>query len=199
MTAPTTLIEREPEQAALGGVTEAVGTGAGARAVGIVGPPGVGKSELLLVLRDRARDAGFLTLTARASEFEADFPFGIVRSLLGDHLRRLDDGDRDELLSGAAGRLRPLFDLAPAPRHAPAPAAMLHALYWLLTDLQADAPVAFLVDDAHWADPGSLHALAHLLSRGEDLALLVGLSARTGEADSASSAPLDTLDRKSVV
>ena len=44
------------------------------------------------------------------------------------------------------------------------------------------APVALLVDDAQWADPASLEALAHLARRVRDLPLLLVLAARPGDA-----------------
>ena len=48
----------------------------------IQGPAGIGKSALVRVLGEHAAGQGVQTLSARASELERDFGFGVVRQLL---------------------------------------------------------------------------------------------------------------------
>ena len=80
---PTTtgLLERGGELAHLEGAVAALGRGQGGVLV-IQGPAGIGKSALVRVLGEHAAGQGVQTLSARASELERDFGFGVVRQLL---------------------------------------------------------------------------------------------------------------------
>jgi len=71
------LLGRETE---LASVDRAVldARGGGARALGLFGEAGIGKSALLGALRERAQDAGMLVLDGRAAEHERSVPFGLV-------------------------------------------------------------------------------------------------------------------------
>ena len=60
----------------------------------------------------------------------------------------------------------------------------MHGLYWLVANLAAEAPLALLVDDAHWADTPSLRFLAYLARRLDGLAAMLIASVRTGESSS---------------
>ena len=77
---PTKLLEREPELEQVDAVLHAVGQRAG-RVLVIEGPAGIGKSRLLEAGRVRAADLGVHVLSARATELEQGFPFGVVRQL----------------------------------------------------------------------------------------------------------------------
>ncbi len=59
--------------------------------------------------------------------------------------------------------------------------AAMHGLYWFLANLAERAPLALLVDDAHWADPDSLRFLAYLASRIDGLPILLAGTVRTAE------------------
>jgi predicted ATPase len=69
----------------------------------IQGPAGIGKSALVRVLCEHAAEQGLQILTARASELERDFGFGVVRQLLETRVVRAGRSERAELLAGAAG------------------------------------------------------------------------------------------------
>src|SRR6185503_10607909 len=74
------LLERDRELESLrAALAEAVG-GEGRLAL-VEGPAGIGKSRLLAELRAAAEEDGFRVLTARGSELEREFPFGVVRQL----------------------------------------------------------------------------------------------------------------------
>ena len=73
----TRLLERGRELAALGELLER-----GGRTLVIEAGPGLGKSSLLEATAARARDHGMLVLTARGSQLEAEFAFGVVHQLL---------------------------------------------------------------------------------------------------------------------
>ena len=70
------LLEREHEVERIRGAVRAVGQRAG-RVVVIEGAAGMGKSRLLEVARVRAAELGLRVLSARATELEQRFPFGV--------------------------------------------------------------------------------------------------------------------------
>src|SRR5262245_43977706 len=129
---------------------------------------GLGKTSLIQAACRRAGELGYETLTARGSELERGFAFGVVRQLFE---RRVAE-ERDEVFAGPAAAARPVLTGAPAATPAgDTTFAVVHGLYWLAANLAARAPLLIAVDDAHWADSSSLHWLAYLAPRVEGLAL----------------------------
>ena len=172
-----TLLERERELAA---VEELLRRSSAALVV--EGGAGVGKTSVLEAACRRARALGYEVLRARGSELEAEFAFGVVRRLFERRLASADTDEREALLAGAAGAVRPLLLGEPLDTSAfDTSFAVLHGLYWLTANLADRRPLLIAVDDAHWADEPSLRWLAHLAPRldGLPLALLVAL--RPGE------------------
>src|SRR5262245_26654680 len=159
------LLEREPELAALRPVLDAAHEGG--RLVVVEGPPGIGKTRLLATARTLAAEAGLETLWGGGGEFERDFPYGVALQLFAPLLGRLEPGEREELLGGAAGLAAPLFDPARAGPDAGPDGSFAtgHGLYWLLVNLSARRPVLVAVDDLHWVDPPTLRFLAYLQRR----------------------------------
>jgi DNA-binding CsgD family transcriptional regulator/Tfp pilus assembly protein PilF len=108
------------------------------RSVQLTGEPGIGKTHLLEVLRQRARERGFVALSGRADEFDLDLPFGVFAAALGADRALLDEPDLDHYQ--LARRIRDLLD-----------------------SLAGGAGLVLTLDDLHWADPGSIDLLDHLL------------------------------------
>src|SRR2546430_1766655 len=78
--ATAALLERERELSELGQLVDETCAGRGRLAL-VEGPPGIGKTRLLDALRAHASAGGMAVLSARASELDRDFPFGVVRQL----------------------------------------------------------------------------------------------------------------------
>src|SRR6201989_2936001 len=97
----TTLLEREHELERVRGALRAVGQRAGG-VLAIEGPPGIGKSRLLIEPRSRGEQRGLRILTARATELEQGYPFGVVRQLFERARLEADEEARELGLSGAA-------------------------------------------------------------------------------------------------
>jgi hypothetical protein len=174
------LLERDRELAEMDRALDAAREGSG-RLLVIEGSPGVGKSRLLEVLRDRGQAAGFACLGARAGELEREFPFGVVRQLFEFRLATASAEERAALLGGAARLAGPVLGLEAGGNSrrlgltmGDAPYATLHGLYWLCTNLAAEGPVLLLVDDAHWADAPSLRWIGFLVARFEELPIASG-------------------------
>ena len=151
------------------------------------GPAGIGKTRLVLAARQRGRELGLVTLSARGSELEREFAYGVVRQLFEAPLLAASPSERTELLAGAAGRAAPLFDIA-APHDDAADGlldpsfAILHGLYWLCANLARRSRLAVCVDDAHWADQASLRFLNYLAPRLEELPIAVVAATRPPRA-----------------
>ena len=175
------LLEREGELAELERLVDAVAAGSGGL-VWLEGPAGIGKSCLLDVGLQGAAERGVTVLDARGGELEREFPFGVVRQLFEPRLAAATEEERGELLGGPAGLAAPLVD-APAGGSLLADASfpVLHGIFWLAANLAQRAPLVLVVDDAHWADPPSLRALAYLARRVQGTPILVVAAARSGE------------------
>jgi DNA-binding CsgD family transcriptional regulator len=148
------------------------------------GPAGIGKTRLLATARTAALGAGVRVLAARGSELESHVPFGMVRQLFEPLVLATEDKRSDRLFEGAAARARSLF--AGGQEAEPADVfPQLHGLYWLLSNLARDEPVALLFDDAHWSDAPSLHFVAYLARRieGQRVAILLATRPPTEVAD----------------
>src|SRR5881227_2226248 len=148
----TALLERDEELTELAELVREASAGRG-RLVLVEGPPGIGKTRLLEAVRDRAREGGMTMLSARASELDREFPFGVVRQLFEPLVAGADESRRQTLLHGAAGLGAPLLAAAPPERDSvevDPSLAHFHALYWLTANLADEGPVALSIDDVHW-------------------------------------------------
>jgi DNA-binding CsgD family transcriptional regulator len=181
--APAALLEREHEVERLRVALRAVGQRAGGSVV-IEGAAGMGKSRLLEEARGLASRLGVRVLDARATELEQGFPFGVVRQLFERPLLEADADERERWMAGAAALAGNLLTGAlttqsGAPTAGPSASdpgyALSHSLYWLVSNLSADAPLVLVVDDLQWCDTPSARALAFIARRleGQSLALIV--------------------------
>ena len=100
------LLDRDRELHAVDGLVAEAAEGE-ARLVLIEGAAGIGKTRLLSEARRRAEAAGMRALTARGSELEREFAFGVVRQLFEPVLGR--KGERELLLAGAAESAEAVF------------------------------------------------------------------------------------------
>jgi predicted ATPase len=174
------LFEREAELARVGGLLDGVSRGAGAVVV-VEGPAGIGKSELLAAVGAGARARGFGVVSARGSEFEAEIAFGVARQLFEPMLRAASAGERRRLLGGVARVGARALGVEPG--EAPADRfAAIHGLFRLRANRAERGPLLVAVDDVQWADDPSLGWLGYLARRARDLAVLVVLGLRSGDA-----------------
>ncbi len=122
----------------------------------LVGDPGIGKTALLAHAADQA--AGMRLLSARGIESEAQIPFASLFELLRPALGMLGQLPKPQAvaLEGA---------LALRPAHAQERFAVGAATLTLLAAYADEAPVAVLIDDAHWLDNPSSQALLFAFRR----------------------------------
>ncbi|MFD4413460.1 AAA family ATPase [Streptomyces sp. NPDC058476] len=148
------------------------------------GEPGIGKSALLE--EAVAAAAGMTVLRATGIEMEAELAF----AGLGELLRPLQPLI-DRLPSVQACALRTALSLGEA--HTPDRLTLGAATLTLLTDAAATTPVLVAVDDAHWMDEASTHALLFAFRRLQAEAVAVVVTARDGEDCRFTEAGLPTL------
>ncbi len=173
------LLERDREVESLRSALADAVSGGGRLAL-VEGPAGIGKSRLLAELRSAALDGDVRVLTARGSELEREFPFGVVRQLFEPPLT--DGETRERWLAGAAAPARAIFEAEDSHGNgltSDATFAALHGLYWLTANVAADGPLLLSVDDLHWCDRPSLRFLAYLVRRLEDMPALIGATLRS--------------------
>jgi len=180
---PGALLERDHELEQLRVALRSVGRQAG-RVVVIEAPAGLGKSRLLARARASAAELGLSVLSARATELEQGFPFGVARQLFERTIVEADAGQRGRWLSGAAALAGEVVTAEPAVPDSPQATgpsagdpgyAWQHGLYWLASNLAADSPLLLVVDDVQWCDPPSARALAFIARRleGQPLGLIL--------------------------
>jgi predicted ATPase len=176
------LLEREGELRALRDALAAASAGAGSVTL-VEGHAGTGASRLLAEAAKQASAAGMEVLAAAGDAAERDFAFGVARQLFEARLWRAEPAERSELLSGAAGLARELFEpdsRGMATRDADYVLRLVHGLFWVVQNLAEQRPLAVLVDDAQWADAPSLQLLRYVAPRISDLPVAVVAAYRTG-------------------
>jgi DNA-binding NarL/FixJ family response regulator len=176
----------------------------------IAGASGIGKTRLLSALLGRAQQAGYLALTGRAAEFDADQPYGVFIDLLD---RSVPELAQQRLLTLGDESLRELAGVFPAlsKRIAqgaaePPPSASsagveryrLHRAVSALCDLlAAGRPLLLAVDDLHWADPASVELLLYLLRRPPSAPLVVAVTFRPRQLHAKTTTLLAQIERDS--
>ncbi len=167
------LLGRDDDLAVLDDAVAAAVASSG-RVVIIEGPAGIGRTRLLAEVRGRAAGA-MEVLSARGSELERDFPFGVVRQLF------------ERAVAGRAleGGAEPAGAVFASVGGAGASFATLLGLQWLALDLAEARPLLLTVDDLQWCDEPSLRFLAYLSRRLEGAPILLAATLRTTDPGSA--------------
>ena len=185
MSRPVHPLERDRELDALRSVIGHARGGRGQACV-IEGPSGIGKTYLLDEAATLAAEAGFTVLRARGSELTRELAFGMAVELVEARLVRATADERAELLSGPAVLAETMVSRRVQPAEHTVTTdefTVIHGLYWLMVNLSSHGPFAMLVDDAQWADPGSLKFFAYLGERLEDLPIALLTAVRTDDPE----------------
>ena len=154
------MIGREPELALLAERWQLARAGQG-QAVLLAGEAGIGKTRLLLALRELAAAEPSLGLHWQGSPFHTDSPlWPLAQEREAGLLAPLDQRLREHGL-GAEGRQRTFQALA---EH--------------LLAQTCDRPVLLIVEDAHWLDATTLELVRLLLDRLADARLMLVLAGR---------------------
>ena len=101
------LHEREPESRAIVDALDEVVAGRG-HVVVVEGPAGIGKTSLLELAGDAARERNVAVAGARGSELESAYAWGVTRQLFEPRLRGMSADTRSRTLAGAAALAGPV-------------------------------------------------------------------------------------------
>lgn len=166
------------------------------------GEPGIGKTSLVAELRRRGEAAGCLVLQGSATEFERDFPFGLIVDALDAYLGSLDARSFDRLAAEELGELAWVFPALRSLRPAsalPSTAAERfrthHAMRELIERIAAPRPLVLTLDDVQWSDGASLEFIGHLLRRPPDAAMMLAATIRSGRSPARITAAIEAAAR----
>ncbi len=156
------LLGRDPETARIDAAIAAAAAGGNATLV-LVGEPGMGKSALLAVARDRGNSAGLRVLGTRGNESEAGLAFAGLSQLMagtGGCFDEIPETQRDALATALA--------LSPGPP--PDRFAVAAGLLSVVSVVAEQAGgLLITVDDAQWLDGPSREAIMFAARRlGQD-------------------------------
>ncbi len=177
------LLGRARERQEIGRALTRARSGASAT-LALTGEPGIGKTALLDYAAGEA--AGMRLLRARGIESEAQIPFGSLLELVRPALAMLG-----KIPGPQAAAMESALALRPGPGHERF--AVGAATLSLLAAYAEDAPVAVVIDDAHWLDGSSAQALLFAFRRlvADPIAVLIAV--RDGEPSLLDGADLPTL------
>ena len=173
---PAALVERASELHALDHAVAELAAGRG----GIVmfdAPAGLGKTVLLEHAATAAQAAGCTVRWAHPSRPERDFHLGVLRTLLEAPVRAASDSAAARLRRGPSASATRLLVDGELPGE-PVTAIVAHSILWLCATLAAEQPLVLVLDDAQWADRGSLEVLSYLARRIDDAPVLILVAAR---------------------
>ena len=165
------LLGRGQEQRLLTSLLDVVGDRG--QALVLRGEPGIGKTRLLSVAAQTARDRGMTVLTATGVQSEANLPFAGLHQLLRPVRERaveLPPIQRDAL-DAAFGLTREV---------APERYRIAMASLDLVSDVAGDAPLLLVVEDAHWLDPPTADVLTFVARRIESDPVVLLAATRDG-------------------
>ena len=136
----------------------------GPRGLFLVGPPGIGKTQLWLDGVEFARGRGVRVSTTRPAEADAHVAFVALRDLVGDAAEEV----LAELPEPQRRALAVTLLLKEPGAKAPEPDAISAAFVGALRLLARPQPLLVAVDDAQWLDASSRAVLAFALRRLDD-------------------------------
>jgi predicted ATPase len=195
----TPLVGREQEVALLLERWEQVEEGQG-QVVVLSGEPGIGKSRLLQIIKERVADRPHVLLEGRCSPYFEHTPFYPVIDLLQrvadwrwDHsneekLERLERllQERRLPLSETVPLMAGLLSLPLPDRYAPLTLSperqkqkTLEAVLALCLAMATDRPLLLSFENVHWSDPSSLEFVSLLVDHSPAVRLFAVLTARS--------------------
>jgi DNA-binding CsgD family transcriptional regulator/tetratricopeptide (TPR) repeat protein len=177
------VVGRETELATIADALEVARSGS-ATTLLLAGEAGVGKSRLAGEAMRIAHERGMQVLRGACINIgSAGVPYGPIVEALRELQRELPAGEMAELVGSSGPDVARLLPSLGDGRDLPEPtdqgqwlqARLLEAVLGLIQRLAARGPVLFVVEDLHWADPGTRETLTYLVRnlRPDAVALLM--------------------------
>lgn len=157
----------------------------------IEGEAGIGKTRLIQEGIRRADEDGFAVLKGRSEELERMRPFGAIADALGD---------ASELPASSGGLKRLLRPDPGDPGAQPlGEPVLIDAFVELVEELALLRPTCVVLEDLHWADPGTISAMRAVARRLHYLPILVVGTYRPHPQSKGLTRLLDTATREGAV
>ena len=200
--APTPMVGRELEFERAAAAADRALAGEGGLVV-VFGDPGIGKSRLVEELRGHVSGSAATWLEGRCVSFGGSTPYLPLRDpildalelpqgqpvptpVMAERVRTLLPGDLDEAVPYLQAMLGTVDDELRQQSPETLQLRVLDALRRFVLALVQRGPLVVAIEDLHWADASTLHALRLLLPEGRDTSLLFVLTTR-GDRDAADS------------
>ncbi|MHC1562614.1 ATP-binding protein [Actinomycetospora sp. C-140] len=173
------VIGRDTEREVLSAALAEAADGRGAM-VGVVGPPGIGKSRLVVEFL-RSADAA-VVFAGRCTEGAASaaslrpMTEALVSGLRGRALP--DDADLEPFLP-ALRRVAPFWPATPPPADG-SPIVLAEGIHRLVLAVAGARAAVLVVEDLQWADPDTLAVVEYLADHAAASRLLLLVTARSG-------------------
>lgn len=177
------LVGRDRELSELRTVLGFESTAPTAHVVLLIGDAGVGKTRLLMEMRDRAIEDDWQVLAGHCLDFgDSALPYLPISEVLG----RLAN-DHPEIVERVVsthpglGRLQPgrrMMSTSGEDRSAIDRGELFDAFHALLGEVSAVKPLLLVIEDAHWADPSTRDLIGFLCSRPHEQRVRVVVSYR---------------------
>ena len=168
---PGPLLGRDAEIGLLASLLDGIGDSGGALV--LYGEPGIGKSRLLAVAAEFARERGFTVVSTTGVQSEAHLAFAGLHQLLRPlrlHVANLPAVQR--------GVLDAAFGLGREP--APERFRIAMAVLDLLGEVAAEAPLLILAEDAQWLDQPTMEVLTFVARRLQSDPIVLLAAVREG-------------------
>jgi DNA-binding SARP family transcriptional activator len=137
------------------------------------GEAGVGKSRLVVEVREQAARVGVVTFWGRAYDHESHPPYSLFCTMLEGFVREMASAGRQTPVSDDAAKLSWLLRGTGAPLSPSMQALPFAATADFFNSLATHAPLMVVLDDLHLADPPSLDLLHHLIILASEIPLLI--------------------------
>lgn len=170
-----TPIGREEELAAARATLDAAA--AGPAALVLHGPAGIGKTTIWRAIRDLAVERGFLAMSTRAVETEAQLAFNGLVDLLDPWI----DEVIDQLPPAQRAGMEVALQRAPVGDRVPPPLAVSMATLTSLRSRAERSPLVIAVDDLPWLDGPSANVLEYVMRRVEGMRIAFVTAVRVSD------------------
>src|SRR5574341_712762 len=165
---------------------DAVKTGIGGMVL-LSGEPGIGKTRLLNEAIDAAKARGYQVLIGRCHERDIAIPYVPIADAIETYARNCAPKKWERLLQEAGPEIQALLSdsimkhyAIAAPRaeavalvSAQREARPGRAVRKLLLQIAKEAPVVFVIDDLHWADPPTLELVHDVALYTREMSVLI--------------------------
>ena len=149
----------------------------GGPSLAVLGPAGIGKTHVLLVVRSRLIGQGWRVLHATSIPADAVVPYAAIRTALAPLADRVREGSLLARVMGKGSQRERAGSVEASEQQM----VLAGEIADLLDDASSDGPLALVLDDSQWMEPALAAVTARLVSRPAPRGWAILIAARTDE------------------